>query len=120
IPDYPRVQVGLRDATASAVQDLIERMRKAADGAAMATETRAKVTVLASVRDPVSNEVLGRVMQKHLERVGAPRWDDRDIAFAKAVQKEVGLEPRGLSTDVVSYGPGHGSAASSTIGGART
>jgi len=116
IPDYSKVQVWLRDATGSAVQDLIERMRKAADGAAMATETRAKVTVLASVRDPVSNEVVGRLMQKHLERVGAPHWDDRDIAFAKALQKEVGVEPRGLSSEVVPYGPGHGSTASSDIG----
>ena len=74
---------------------MIGRMRKAADGAALATETRAKVTVLASTRDPIPNDALGRVLQKELERVGPPRWDERDGAFAKALQKEVGVEPLG-------------------------
>ena len=60
------VQVWLRDANGAAVEDLLGRMRKAADGAAMATETRAKVTVLGSVHDPLCNEVLGRTMQKQL------------------------------------------------------
>src|SRR5712671_575110 len=78
IPDYSKVQVWLRDSTGSAVEEMIERMRKAAEGAAMATETKTKVTVLASVRDPISNEVLGRVMQKEFERVGPPTWEDRD------------------------------------------
>lgn len=116
IPDYSKVQVWLRDANGASVEEMIGRMRKAAEGAATATETRAKVTVLASVRDPISNELLGRVMQKELERVGAPRWDERDATFAKAVQRELGLEPAGLSSAIVPFGPGHGATASSDIG----
>ena len=73
IPDYSKVQVWLRDANGAAVEEMIGRMRKAAEGAALGTETRSKVTVLASVRDPIGNEVLGKVMQKELERVGAPK-----------------------------------------------
>jgi aminobenzoyl-glutamate utilization protein B len=116
IPDYSKVQVWLRDANGSSVEEMIGRMRKAAEHAALATETRSKVTVLGSVRNPISNMVLGRVMQKELERVGAPRWDERDLTFAKAVQKEVGLEQVGMSSDIVPFGPGHGSTASSDIG----
>jgi aminobenzoyl-glutamate utilization protein B len=116
IPDYSKVQVWLRDATSASVEEMIGRMRKAADGAALATETRAKVTVLASTRDPIPNDALGRVLQKELERVGPPHWDERDVAFAKALQKEVGVEPLGLSSEVVAYGPGHGETASSDIG----
>jgi aminobenzoyl-glutamate utilization protein B len=116
IPDYSKVQVWLRDANGANVEELIARMRKAAEGAALATETRAKVTVLASVRDPINNEALGRLMQKELERVGAPRWDDRDQTFARAIQKDLSLEQSGLSGEIVPYGPGHGSTASSDIG----
>ena len=115
IPDYSKVQVWLRDVNGKNVNDMIARMRKAADGAAMATETQAKVTVLASVREPINSEVVGRLMQKELERVGPPRWDERDIAFARQVQKEVGLEEAGLSSEIVPYGI-HGSTASSDIG----
>jgi aminobenzoyl-glutamate utilization protein B len=91
-------------------------MRKAADGAALGTETRAKVTVLASVRDPITNTVLARIMQKELERVGPPAFDDKDQTFAKALQKEVGVPLAGLATDIVPFAPGHGSTASSDIG----
>lgn len=116
IPDYSKVQVWLRDANGTAVEEMIAWMRKAAEGAAIATETRAKVTVLGSVRDPVNNEVLGRVMQKELERVGPPRWEEQDTTFAKALQKEVGVEQSGLRTNIVPFGPEHGSTASSDIG----
>ncbi|TMA14290.1 MAG: amidohydrolase [Deltaproteobacteria bacterium] len=104
IPDYAKIQVWLRDQTGAAVQEMLERMRKAAEGAALGTETRAKVTVLASGRDPINNEVIGRTMQKHLDE------------FAKAVQKEVGAEPSGLSTEIVPFGPNHGGTASSDLG----
>ena len=116
IPDYSKIQVWLRDRNIESVEEMIGRMRKAADGAALGTETRAKVTVLASVRDPITNTVVGRLMQKELERVGAPKFDEKDQAFAKALQKEVGAPQAGLATEVVPFGPGHGSTASSDIG----
>ena len=116
IPDYAKIQVWLRDQTGASVEEMLGRMRKAADGAALATETRAKVTILSSVRDPINNEAIGRVMQKHLDRIGAPKWDEKDVEFAKALQKEVGVEPAGLSAEVVPLGPNHGGTASSDIG----
>jgi aminobenzoyl-glutamate utilization protein B len=116
IPDYTRGQYWLRDASAEATQELLERMRKAADGAALATETKAKVTLLFSVRDPVPSDVLGKVVQRELDRVGAPPFDDRDVAYAKAVQQELGFEPLGLSTAIAPYAPRTGGTASSDIG----
>lgn len=116
IPDYSKLQVWLRDKNIASVDEMISRLRKAADGAALATETRAKVTVLASVRDPISNSVVGKLMQKELERVGPPRFDETDQALAKALQKEIGLPQNGLASDVIPYGPGHGGTASSDIG----
>ena len=104
IPEYAKLQMWLRDANMSNVEEMIGRMRKAADGAALATETRAKVSVLASVRNPIGNEVLGRLMQKELERVGAPRWDESDVAFAKALQKELGMEQAGMDSAVAPFG----------------
>ena len=116
IPDSAKIQTWLRDQTGTAVDDLLARMRKAADGAALATETRAKVTLLASTRDPLNNQVLGQVMQKEMERIGPPKFDEKDQTFAKALQKEVGVEQSGLATDVVPYGPNHGGTASSDLG----
>jgi aminobenzoyl-glutamate utilization protein B len=116
IPDHTRGEYWVRDATGEAVQDLLARMRKAADGAAMATETRAEVKLLFSVRDVVPNTALDGVVQKELERVGPPTYDAQDVAFAKSLQKELGLEQLGMSQKVLPYTLKNGDTASSDIG----
>ncbi len=116
IPDYARVQWFVRDENGDRVNEMMGRLRKAADGAALATETTAKVTLLASTRNPLYNEALSMLVQRELERVGAPKWDSADVAFAKAIQKEVGVPETGLSDSVLPWAPGRGSGASSDVG----
>jgi aminobenzoyl-glutamate utilization protein B len=116
IPDHTRGEYWVREATADAMNEIIERLRKAADGAALATETRAQVRVRFSVRDPVPNDVLDAVVQKQLERVGPPRFDTSEVQFAKAMQKELGVEPAGLFDQVMPYAQKNGDSASSDIG----
>ncbi|MGZ3444189.1 MAG: amidohydrolase [Myxococcaceae bacterium] len=116
IPDHTRAEYWVRDATDQSVQELLARMRKAADGAAMATETRAQVKLLFSVRDVVDNPALDAVVQKELERVGPPVYDAQDLAFARALQKELGAEPAGMAQKVSPYTAKNGNTASSDIG----
>ncbi|HVO49558.1 MAG TPA: amidohydrolase [Thermoanaerobaculia bacterium] len=116
IPDYARVQWFVRDTSGERVNEMIGRLRKAAEGAGLATETTAKVTVLASTREPIYNETISRVVQKELERVGAPKWDAQDQALARAIQKEVGIPETGLSAEVLPYAKGRGVSASSDTG----
>ncbi len=116
IPDYARVQWFVRDENGERVNEMVGRLRKAADGAALATETAAKVTLLASTRNPLYNEAISKVVQRNLERVGAPRWDAADVALAKAIQKEVGVPEAGLAEAVLPWAPGRGSGASSDVG----
>jgi aminobenzoyl-glutamate utilization protein B len=116
IPDHTKGQYWLRDGSWDSVQEMLVRMRKAADGAAMATETRAQVTVLAGTRDPVPNDALDHVVQKQLDRVGAPAFDAADVEFAKAIQKELGFEEKGLQTAVTPWHLRSGGTASSDIG----
>jgi aminobenzoyl-glutamate utilization protein B len=116
IPDHTRGQYWLRDVTVESVNEMLERMRKAADGAALATETRAKVTVLSTTREPVPNDALSELVQRELERVGPPPFDEKDQEFARALQRELGVPEAGLSTRIVPYGGRRGSTASSDIG----
>lgn len=116
IPDHTKGEYWVREATAEAMNEIVDRLRKAADGAALATETRAQVKVRFSVRDPVPNDTLDALVQKHLERVGPPRFDAAEVQFAKAMQKELGIEPSGLFDQVMPYAPKNGDSASSDIG----
>jgi aminobenzoyl-glutamate utilization protein B len=116
IPDYARVQWFVRDANGERMNEMVGRLRKAADGAGLATETTAKVTLLATTREPIYNEALSRLVQKQIERVGAPKWDAADQALAKAIQKEVGIPEKGLSGEVLPWAKGRGASASSDTG----
>jgi aminobenzoyl-glutamate utilization protein B len=116
IPDYSLGEYWIRDATGDSVNEMMERLKKAADGAALATETRAKVTLTFSTREPVPNDTLGAVLQKELERVGPPRFDDADQRFGKAMQKELGFEQLGMATTVMPFAQKNGGTASSDIG----
>ena len=116
IPDYARVQWFVRDANSERMNEMVGRLRKAADGAGLATETMAKVTLLATTREPIYNEALSRLVQRELERIGAPKWDAADQALAKAIQKEVGIPEKGLSAEVLPWAKGRGASASSDTG----
>jgi len=116
IPDHTRAEYWLRDSTGDSVSEMLGRLRKAADGAALATETRAQVDLTFSVREPVPNDALDAVVQRELERVGPPRFDEAEVGFAKAMQKELGFEELGLATSVMPYAQKNGGTASSDIG----
>jgi len=116
IADHALGEYWLRDTSVVSVNEMLERLKKAAEGAALATETRAKVALLFSTRDPVPNDALNAVLQKELERVGAPRFDDADQRFARAMQHELGFEELGLATAVMPFQIKNGGTASSDIG----
>ncbi len=65
---------------------LVERVRKVAEGAALMTETRVEARVVSAVSNILGNRPLEEAMQAALDRLGAPRFDDGDHAFARAIQ----------------------------------
>ena len=116
IADHSAGEYWVRDASGESVNEMLGRLRKAADGAALATETRAQVTLIFSLREPVPNDTLDGVLQRELDRVGAPRFDEADQRFARAMQKELGFEEAGLATAAMPYLRANGGTASSDIG----
>jgi aminobenzoyl-glutamate utilization protein B len=116
IPDHAMGEYWMRDTSVDSVNEMLERLKKAAEGAALGTETKAKVTVTFSTREPVPNDALNAVLQKELERVGPPRFDDTDQRFARTMQKELGFEEVGMATAVMPFAQRNGGTASSDIG----
>jgi len=116
IADHALGEYWVRDITGDSVSEIVGRLKKAAEGAALATETRARAAVTFSVREPVPNDALNAVLQRELERVGPPRFDDGDQRFARAMQKELGYDEAGLATAVMPFAQRNGGTASSDIG----
>jgi aminobenzoyl-glutamate utilization protein B len=101
VPDYACIKLLTRDADRPRVEASTTWIKQIAEGAALATQTKAKVSVYYGLHDLLPNTPLAQRMQAHLERVGVPEWTEEEQAFAKACQKEMGLAEKGLSTGVI-------------------
>jgi aminobenzoyl-glutamate utilization protein B len=105
VPDYARMSLIIRDADRARVGATTEWAKQIAESAARATQTRATVTYFFGLHDLLPNTPLAERMQVHLEAVGAPEWTDEEQEFARACQRELGLEETGLATFVAPLQP---------------
>ena len=46
------------------------------------------------------NKVVAETAYANIVKVGMPKWTDADQTLAKAVQKELGVEEKGLPTEI--------------------
>jgi aminobenzoyl-glutamate utilization protein B len=80
---------------------MFESARKMAEGAALMTDTKVDtVMIIGSAWDQHFSKSIAETMQKNIERVGMPKWDNNDVTLAKALQKELGVREVGLDTTV--------------------
>jgi aminobenzoyl-glutamate utilization protein B len=101
VPDYARMFLMIRDADRARVVATTDWVSQLADGAAKGTQTTASVLVYAGMHDLLPNTPLAERMQLHLEHVGVPAWDDAEQTFARACQRELGVDEAGLATGVL-------------------
>lgn len=100
VPAYARVWLYVRDAERPAVDSHYEWLLQIADGAARATQTTHKVTLTTGVHEYLFNRPLQEALQKNLEAAGAPAYGDDEQAFARQLQKELGLPEVGIDVTV--------------------
>ncbi len=68
------------------LRELIARVDKIAEGAALMTETRFERRVVSGVSNIVGNRPLEEAMQAEFDRLGAPEFDAEDRLFAEAIR----------------------------------
>lgn len=96
VPDKARVWYFIRN-TDERLEDMYERVVDCARGAALATGTElADIRVLTAIHQKHSNKTLAELFQKNIELTGMPEWTDKDHEFARALQKELGKEEKGM------------------------
>ncbi len=100
VPEYARVWYYVRDTARAPVEASYHRLLEIAEGAALGTQTEYKVTLLTGVHAVLLNRPLQEAMQANLEKVGAPPFTEEDQAFARELQRFLGLEEKGLDTEV--------------------
>ncbi len=101
VPDYARMWLLVRDLDRARVVATTEWVRQIADGAAMATQTRANVNLYCGSHDLLPNTPLAERMQAHLEGVGIPDWSDEEQAFARECQQQINVRESGLAMNII-------------------
>ncbi len=81
-----RVRYSIRARDLPGMLELVERVRKVAEGAALMTETRMEMRVVSAVSNIVGNTPLEAALQTILEDLGPPVFDEADRDFARRIQ----------------------------------
>src|SRR6185369_117337 len=68
------------------LNQLVERVRKIAQGAALMTETAVEPKVISAVFNLLGNTPLEQAMHDAFTHLGPPQFDDADRAFATKIQ----------------------------------
>ena len=87
-----RVRYLVRGKTLPEMQALVARVKKIAEGAALMTETTVSHQVLSADANLVGNTPLEQAMNANYDRLGPPRFDEADKAFAREIQKTLTAE----------------------------
>ena len=100
VPDYAKVWCWVRDSTRSGVEQVLERVRRIADGAALIAGVESKMTIQAGDYETLVNLRGQKLLYANLEWLGPVPFTGEEQEFAKAMQRVVGAEPKGLDGSV--------------------
>jgi aminobenzoyl-glutamate utilization protein B len=104
VPDYARICLYVRDCDRAHVEASIAWVKQIAEGAALATQTTAKVLVYTGIYDLLPNTPLAERMQANLEKVGTPSFTDEEQDFAREIQRNYGVKQEGMTLETMPPG----------------
>ncbi|GAW40617.1 p-aminobenzoyl-glutamate hydrolase subunit B [Brevundimonas sp. SH203] len=93
VPAYAESYYYVRHTDPQIVRDVLERVKKAADGAALGTGTRVEFEAIGGVYSMLPNEALMTVMDRNLHAVGGISWTPEEVALATEIQKTLASRP---------------------------
>lgn len=102
VPSKASVWYYFREGSYPKIMKMYEDGIKMAQAAASMTDTKMTYKVLGSAWPRNMNKTLAETMFENIKQVGIPTWSEADQTLAKALQKEMGTEQRGLGTTIAS------------------
>ncbi len=96
VPTYARVWCWLRDSNATGVNQLLERARHIAEGAALATGTTARLTVQSGNWELLLTMAGAKVIHDNMMWLGPIGFTDEELEFARTIQRATDADPVGL------------------------
>jgi aminobenzoyl-glutamate utilization protein B len=101
VPEKATLWCWIRDVNRDGVQTVLDWTKKAAEGAALATETTSVLTVGGGVYDVLPNREGSLMMYENMKWIGPIEYTEEEQSFARALQKAVGAEETGMNGAVL-------------------
>lgn len=119
IPDFAESYIYVRHPDPEESRRMFEWVVKAAEGAALGTETTMEYEVIHGIYNVLVNETLGRAMHENLTRVGGVPYTPEEVRFAEAIQSTfpAGVPPISQAQEIEEfYVQERGSGGSTDVG----
>lgn len=87
VPDFAESYYYVRNVDPEIVKQVWARVLKAAEGAAIATDTKVEHEITGGVYSMLASETLAKVMDRNLRAVGGESWTPEETAWAAELQK---------------------------------
>ncbi|MBX9773886.1 MAG: amidohydrolase [Xanthobacteraceae bacterium] len=100
VPDFAQMWIVIRDVDRDKVSAMTDWVRQIADGAAMATQTRAEFDLFFGMHDLLPNDALVPLVHRHMATVPLD-WTADEQAFARTCQKAMKLPETGMATSLL-------------------
>ena len=100
VPDHAKVWIWARDFERKSVEDLLARLRKVAEGAALMAGVEGRLTVQAGDYEILVNEAGARLLDANLRWLGPIAYTPEEDAFARALQVSAGVEATGMDSAI--------------------
>jgi aminobenzoyl-glutamate utilization protein B len=106
VPEFAESFYVVRHPDPRVTGELFERVVKAAQGAALGTETMMDYELISGTYSTLPNDMLGRAVDANLRRVGAPTWTPAEMQFAEKLRKNLpgkNLAPLASASEIRKY-----------------
>jgi aminobenzoyl-glutamate utilization protein B len=100
VPDRASVWYYVRNSD-ERVEEMYEKVINCAKAAALATGADLEsIRCYSAVHQRHASKALAELIKKNIDLVGMPEWTEEEHAYARALQKELGEEEKGMPTEV--------------------
>lgn len=96
VPEYAKLWCWVRDSKRTGVDEVMERVRAIAEGAALAAGVESKLTVQSGDYEMLVNMTGARLLHANLVALGPLEFTAEEQAFARRIQAATGVEEKGL------------------------
>ena len=116
VPETAEVYYYVRHPDQQQVAQIMERVKKASEGAALGTGTNVEYDQIGGTFDLLPNDTLGHVMHDNLKRVPLPTYTPQEQAFIDKIVTSLPNGGRKRETGVAPYSSGEIMSASTDVG----